>query len=126
MEKIKPKRIAKVWGHEEIGINTEKYCGKLLYLDKGYRCSIHRHSKDETFRVLSGMMLLELGEGEKLDGQILSVGDWIRIPSNFWHRFSGIHDTVFAEFSTPDTESERKTQSEKILNFNEWKQGVLK
>ena len=127
MEKIKPKIVSKVWGHEEIGINTDKYCGKLLYLNHGFRCSIHRHPKDETFRILSGLMFLELGEdSENMDSIILEPGDWIRINSNLWHRFSSIKDSVFAEFSTPDTESERKTQSEKILDFNAWKEEVLK
>ncbi len=127
VEKINPRFVAKVWGFEEIGINTEKYCGKLLHLDKGFRCSIHRHPKDETFRVLSGMMFLELGEeSENMQTFILNAGDWIRIPYNYWHRFSGIKDTVFNEFSTPDCQSERKTQSEKIENFDEWKKEVLR
>jgi len=125
IEKIEPKIIPKVWGFEEIGIN-DKYCGKLLHLDQGFRCSIHRHSKDETFRILSGLMYLELGEDdESMEAIILKPGDWIRIKPNLWHRFTGIKNTVFNEFSTPDTKSERKTQSEKISDFNKWKQEVL-
>jgi mannose-6-phosphate isomerase len=126
MEKLKPKIVAKIWGHEEIGINTDKYCGKILHLDRGYRCSIHRHPKDETFRMLNGMMLLELGENfENMENSILMPGDWIRIKPNFWHRFSGLKDTEFIEFSTPDSESERKTKSEKIPNFEIWKEENL-
>ena len=126
MDIIKPKIVPKVWGYEEIGINTDKYCGKLLHLTEGFRCSIHRHPKDETFRILSGWMYLELGEdSENMESVVLKAGDWIRIPPNFWHRFSGLKDCVFNEFSTSDTESERVSSSEQISNFNEWKKEVL-
>ncbi len=45
----------KVWGREEWLVNTDKYCGKFLNVDKGYRSSIHHHrNKDETFYLLEG------------------------------------------------------------------------
>lgn len=126
MEKIKPKIVPKVWGFEEIGVSSEKYCGKLLHLKKGFRCSIHSHSKDETFRMLAGLMYLELGKDySNMEGMILKPGDWIRIPSNFWHRFSGLKDSVFAEFSTADCESHRKTESGAIPDFVNWEKKIM-
>ena len=51
----------KVWGEEHWIVNKE-YCGKKLVLKKGFRCSMHFHKiKDETFYVISGKVLIELG-----------------------------------------------------------------
>jgi hypothetical protein len=35
------KKYEKVWGNEEWVANNDKYCGKILNLNKGFRCSIH-------------------------------------------------------------------------------------
>lgn len=127
VERIDPKIVPKVWGHEEIGINCDRYCGKILYLNEGRQCSIHRHKKDETFRILSGSMILEIGQdNDNMDNIVLRQGDWIRIPENYWHRFSGLSDCVFIEFSTPDVESQRKTQSRIVPDFVSFKKEVLK
>jgi quercetin dioxygenase-like cupin family protein len=123
IEKIKPETIDKEWGYEEIGVSTDKYCGKRLHLDKGSRCSLHRHSKDETFYVESGQFYLELEDDNgNICGDILCKEDWVRISPNRWHRFSGLETSVIVEFSTPDTESERDENnlSGKIPNFKEW------
>jgi len=49
------KEVKKVWGKEVWLVNNEKYCGKLLYLDKGAVSSMHYHKvKQETFFALSG------------------------------------------------------------------------
>jgi mannose-6-phosphate isomerase-like protein (cupin superfamily) len=55
------KIVPKDWG-EERWIANRDYCGKLLILKKGYRCSLHHHKiKDETFYVSKGRVLLECG-----------------------------------------------------------------
>lgn len=123
MEKIKPEIVEKEWGYEEIGISADDYCGKRLHLNSGYRCSIHRHSKDETFYFESGKAYLELENEEgHICGDILCNGDWVRILPNRWHRFSGLEDSVLVEFSTADTESERDENnlSGMIPDFKEW------
>lgn len=49
------KFVSKGWGFEKIICNSQKYCGKLLYIAKGRRTSLHYHKlKDETFYIQSG------------------------------------------------------------------------
>ena len=44
------KHVPKGWGYEKWITNNEKYCGKLLYFNKGKKCSWHYHEiKEETF-----------------------------------------------------------------------------
>ena len=53
-------KIEKVWGYEEIPVNTNLYCFKFLNLKRGFCCSLHHHKlKTETFFILSGLILLE-------------------------------------------------------------------
>ena len=116
--------VEKVWGEEEILVNNENYCGKFLHLMKGYRCSIHRHPKRETFYIQEGRVYLELedeGQGPENMAEVeLGSGEVIDIPRNAWHRFTGLEKSIIIEFSTPDTESERASQSEKVPEA-EWK-----
>ncbi len=57
MENIKI--VTKEWGEERWIVNRD-YCGKLLILKKGFRCSLHYHkNKDETFYVNKGKVLME-------------------------------------------------------------------
>lgn len=107
--------VAKVWGEEQWIVNTAAYCGKRLFLRKGYHCSLHRHLvKDETFYVQSGVMYLDHGENSKqLATRIMGPGDIQRIEPNTWHRFTGMTDCVFFEFSThhDDADVERMEPS---------------
>ena len=53
----------KGWGHEKWIVNTDKYCGKILFFEEGKQCSWHYHKlKDETFYVQSGEILLRYGK----------------------------------------------------------------
>ena len=122
-----PVIVKKVWGHEEIIVDNGEYCGKRLCLNEGYRCSIHRHEKLETFYIESGQVYLELEEtpgSDEMKNNLLTSGNVVDIPRNSWHRFSGLEDSVIVEFSTPDTDSERKTRSEKIEYFENFKNEV--
>jgi mannose-6-phosphate isomerase-like protein (cupin superfamily) len=94
--KRESKIVNKVWGSEEWIVNRD-YCGKILNLKKGFRCSIHYHKKkDETFYILEGKVLLEL-EGKK---EIVKQGDIRLIKPNQKHRFTGLEDSKIIEFST--------------------------
>ncbi len=105
MEKIHEK----IWGREEWIANTNGYCGKLLYLEKGKRCSLHYHkNKDETFYVLRGRVLMEI---ENKD-YIMKKGDFQRITPLTYHRFSGLKKSVIVEFSTHHEESDSYRQEE--------------
>lgn len=115
MEIRESKKVEKVWGEELLVVNNENFCGKILVLKKGFRCSIHRHAKKETFYILEGKVYFEKGnDAEKMKTRILQEGDIVDIDSNEWHRFAGLEDSRIAEFSTPDVESERYVESEKI------------
>jgi quercetin dioxygenase-like cupin family protein len=107
------KKVVKVWGYEEWIANTEKYCGKFMHLKKGKRCSIHYHKiKDETFYILKGKVLMEIGEEKK----VMQEGDVIRIMPGQKHRFSGLEDSIIIEFSThhEEEDSYRDKESEQI------------
>ncbi len=91
------KNVQKEWGGEIWMANNGKYCGKKLILKKGKRCSLHYHkTKDETFYLESGKVLLELGDETK----ILEPGKAIKIFPGVKHRFSGLADSLIIEIST--------------------------
>ena len=96
--------VRKVWGEEQIVINTDAYCGKRMLLNMGYRCSMHMHKvKDETFFIESGMMYVELEHPDgRREARTMNPGDSVHVPPGTWHRFTGFVNTVFFEFSTHD------------------------
>jgi mannose-6-phosphate isomerase-like protein (cupin superfamily) len=103
----------KLWGEERWIINSEKYCGKILSLKKGYRCSLHYHKlKDEVFYVMSGKVFMEVGDFAK----ILYPGDAVHVVPLNLHRFSGIEDATIFECSSThfEEDSYRKEPSGEI------------
>jgi len=124
------KFVPKGWGFEKFIINSDKYCGKLLYFVKGKRCSLHYHKiKDETFYVAKGKMKLYFGDNAANIEQLVAVipgpeavlkltavhtlcgtgnlrevilkqGDNFRIPVNRVHQMVAMEDTELYEFST--------------------------
>jgi mannose-6-phosphate isomerase-like protein (cupin superfamily) len=110
----------KVWGSEEWIANTDKYCGKILNLKKGFRSSTHSHkNKDETFYILSGEVLMEVNG----KGKVMKKGEVQRIMPGTKHRFTGLAKSKLIEFSThhEEEDSYRDTQSEKV-DLNKIKQ----
>lgn len=102
----------KVWGEEHWIVNRD-YCGKVLMLNKGYRCSIHYHKiKDETFYIISGRVLMEINNQKR----ILLPGDKQHIAPGDRHRFTGLENSEMIEFSTHHNEDDsyRETASQKI------------
>ncbi len=121
---------SRAWGDEiHIANNEEKkYCGKLLGLKEGYRCSIHRHEKDESLYLVKGVVYFEMGKDpENLDSQIIYPGTVIDVFDNIWHRFSGLENSIFVEVSTPDEKSERYQGKlgGKIPDFESWRNKIL-
>ena len=58
----------KGWGYEKWIVNNDLYCGKVLFFERGKKCSWHYHKvKDETFYVQSGEILLRYGEHDDLE-----------------------------------------------------------
>ena len=92
----------KEWGEEHWIVNRE-YCGKKLVLNKGYRCSVHRHKiKDETFYVIKGRILMEINDRRR----ILLPGDKQHIAVGEAHRFTGLEYSEMIEFSTHHREDD--------------------
>ena len=104
--------VPKEWGEERWIVNRN-YCGKILVLKKGYRCSLHHHKiKDETFYVSKGRVLMEWGDKT----MIMKPGDALLIEPNTKHRFTGLEDSEIFEFSTrhEDSNSYRDELSGKV------------
>jgi len=95
--------VPKGWGYED-WICNEGYCGKGLFLKKGKKCSFHYHKiKDEVFFVISGRMHLLFSEDDDMENAceiVLNPGDAFHVPPGLRHRFIGLADTFFVEFST--------------------------
>lgn len=104
--------VSKVWGYERWLENNDRYCCKLLSLNKGYQCSLHFHkAKDETFLVIKGHIRLEVGD------KVLHLhsGNFMRIPPGTIHRFRGIEDSLIIETSTHHEESDSHRLEESCM-----------
>ena len=96
--------VKKPWGKEEIWAETPKYVGKYLYVDRGHRLSRQYHEKkEETIRVISGNLLLELGTGTSITQMNLLPGQIYHVTPKTVHRFCAVEsDVVLVEVSTPE------------------------
>ena len=98
------KFIPKGWGFEKWIVNTEEYCGKLLFFNEGKRCSWHYHKeKDETFYLQSGKILLYYGDTDNLEDakdKVLVPGDKFHIYRGLRHQMIAIESSELFEFST--------------------------
>jgi len=96
--------VPKGWGFEKWIVNTEEYCGKLLYFAKGKKCSWHYHKlKDETFYIQSGKILLKYSDDDGIvdaNEIILNKGDNFHIYRGLRHQMFALEDTELFEFST--------------------------
>ena len=94
----------KGWGYEKWIVNKEEYCGKLLHMIKGKKCSWHYHTlKDETFYLQEGKILLKYSDDnniEKAKEIVLCRGDKFHIYRGLRHQMFALEDTDLFEFST--------------------------
>jgi mannose-6-phosphate isomerase-like protein (cupin superfamily) len=104
------KIVPKGWGHEKWIVNNEKYCGKLLFIEKNKRCSWHYHKiKDETFYLQSGLISLYYGFDEdigKAEMIVLEPGDQFHVPVGLKHQMVALLDSELFEFSTQHFDSD--------------------
>jgi quercetin dioxygenase-like cupin family protein len=104
------KIVQKGWGYEKWIVNNEKYCGKLLFFNKGKRCSWHYHKiKDETFYLQSGLISLYYGwekDLSKSDLLVLKPGDSFHIQIGLKHQMVALEDSELFEFSTEHFDSD--------------------
>ena len=94
----------KGWGYEKWIVNKEEYCGKLLHMIKGKKCSWHYHTlKDETFYLQEGKILLKYSDDnniEKAKEIVLCRGDKFHIYRGLRHQMFALEDSDLFEFST--------------------------
>jgi|TARA_B100000035_G_scaffold271192_1_gene245895 quercetin dioxygenase-like cupin family protein len=98
------KFVPKGWGYEKWIVNCEQYCGKLLFLAKGKKCSWHYHKlKDEVFYVQSGKIRIYYGWDDNIEMatvDVLERGDKFHVPIGMKHRMYAMEDTELFEFSS--------------------------
>jgi quercetin dioxygenase-like cupin family protein len=108
--KMQPKYHPKGWGYELWIHNDEKYCGKMLYFNKGMKCSYHYHKKKhETFYLQSGKLLLRYGMDDDLESAVqilLTPGDVFEVLPYLRHQMEALEDSELMEFSTEHFESD--------------------
>jgi quercetin dioxygenase-like cupin family protein len=104
MTSLPIKFVPKGWGFEKWIVNCEEYCGKLLYLVKGKRCSWHYHKlKDEVFYVQSGRILVKYSDSDDITAAktvVLSRGDNFHVYRGLRHQMIAEADSEIFEFST--------------------------
>ena len=114
------KIVPKGWGHEKWIVNSEDYCGKLLYMIKGKKCSWHYHEKkDEVFYVQSGKIEIKYGWTDSIEMASIGVlerGDKFHVPTGMRHQMYALEDTELFEFSTEhfDSDSIRVIQGDTL------------
>lgn len=112
----KERMISKPWGHEIIWAETKYYIGKFLTINPGCRLSRQYHKeKHETFRVLSGSMVLEIGEpGEKTFTSLcMEPGDTFDCSPYIVHRMcAGSEGCQVLEVSTGELEDVERLEDD--------------
>jgi mannose-6-phosphate isomerase-like protein (cupin superfamily) len=94
----------KGWGREIWIANNNKYCGKILEIRKGKRCSLHFHKlKTESFYLRSGRLRLRVKESassvsvREFD---LYEGECMDVTPGLVHQMEALDDSELFEFST--------------------------
>ena len=97
-------KVDKPWGYEIRWALNEKYIGKILRIEPGQKLSRQYHQqKDETFYVLEGKLVLELGREKDLVQVIMHPGTSRRIKPGTIHRFAAPSEgCTLIEVSTPE------------------------
>jgi mannose-6-phosphate isomerase-like protein (cupin superfamily) len=98
------KRVEKPWGHEEIWAKTDRYVGKILHIEAGHALSLQYHKvKEETLRLSSGKMLLQVQEPEGGQREIeMLPGDVYHVRPGTIHRMTAVETCDVLEVSTPE------------------------
>ncbi len=99
------RQVDKPWGYELIWSETPHYTGKKIHVNAGSRLSLQYHeTKRESVFVMSGTLLLHLGQGD--DARILELqeGESYDVSALEVHRFEAPADTDvdIIEVATPE------------------------
>ncbi len=102
---FEPRRVEKPWGWELVWAETDRYCGKLLFVRAGHALSLQYHEvKDESWYVEQGRAELELGlvGDDALETREIGPGDAFRFRPGTVHRVRALEDLLVVEVSTPE------------------------
>lgn len=107
----RPVRIVPKGRGREVWIaNGELYCGKILEILKGKKCSLHYHKlKTESFYLRSGRLkvrLLESPNSEIVEEFELESGECMDVPTGLVHQMEALEDAELYEFSTQHFDSD--------------------
>jgi quercetin dioxygenase-like cupin family protein len=96
--------VDKGWGYEKWIVNKHLYCGKLLFFEKGKKCSFHYHKlKDETFYLRSGKLIVRYSDDDNFKMAqtiVLNSGDKFYVRPELRHQMEALEDSELFEFST--------------------------
>lgn len=97
------KIVDKPWGYENIWAHTERYVGKVLHINKGESLSYQYHVvKDETIRLLSGVLEMDIETDGVRSKLRLAPGECLHIVPGMKHRMTAVEDCDVLEVSTPE------------------------
>ena len=100
--------VIKDWGYETWFANSPLYCGKMLFIKKGYSSSLHFHAKKtETIVVTKGQLSLILLKDEEEIWTELYEDCSVLITPGLVHRlYARDTDVILHEFSTEHFDSD--------------------
>ena len=102
--------VSKGWGREVWIANNELYCGKILEIRAGKKCSLHYHRlKTESFYLRTGRLRVrvkESSDSRAINEFELEAGQCIDIPIGFVHQMEALEDSELYEFSTQHFDSD--------------------
>jgi mannose-6-phosphate isomerase-like protein (cupin superfamily) len=106
----RPEEHLKGWGKEIWIVNIPLYCGKILEVNKGKKCSIHYHkTKHETLYILKGKVQMDIynkGYPGTPTTMVMLPEDTITIQRRLPHQFIGLEDSQILEVSTHHSEKD--------------------
>lgn len=101
--------VRKGWGYENIFVNNDEYCGKILHFYKERSCSMHYHLlKKETWYINFGKIILRFIDtyDGKLIEKILYKGDVYTNERGSPHQVEALEETEIFEVSTKHYDSD--------------------
>ena len=94
----------KGWGREVWIANSPLYCGKILEIRRGKRCSLHYHKlKTESFFLRSGRLRIRVKQtsgDETIEEFEMEAGQCMDVPPGLVHQMEALEDAELFEFST--------------------------
>src|SRR5262249_34949235 len=94
----------KGWGREVWIANNDRYCGKILEITRGKRCSLHYHKlKTETFYLRAGLLKVRVKESaasEITNEFELHPGEGMEVPIGLLHQLEALAVAELCESST--------------------------